>query len=75
MRPVYDDFEDFDFVDSPALGRIIREQRREERRHLRRKPDWRRAQDFIEIDELADVHDVDEYHADQSEHFALVNKD
>lgn len=69
MRPVYDDFDDFDFADSPALGRIIREQRREERRYARRKVDWRRAEDSVEFDEFKDVREIDEYHADRPEHF------
>ena len=52
MRPVYDEFEDFDFSDSPALGRIMREQRREERRFADRRNDWRRTEEFFEFDEF-----------------------
>ena len=37
MRRLYDDFEEFDFADSATVGRILREQRREERRFASRR--------------------------------------
>jgi casein kinase II subunit beta len=37
MRTPYDDSDGFDFADSPAVRRIVQEQKREEMRHVRRR--------------------------------------
>ena len=75
MRSVYDDFEEFDLSDSPALGRIMREQRREERRFASRRNDWRRTEDFFEFDEFDDVSDYAEYEEDEFDRWAELKTD
>ena len=43
----------------------MREQRREERRFASRRNDWRRTDDFFELDEFDDVSDYAEYQEDE----------
>jgi len=59
MRHIYDDFDDFEFASNPALARVMREQRREERRFATRRNTWRKAEDHFEIDEDDNLIDVD----------------
>ena len=59
MRHTYDDFDEFELPASPALARIMREQRREERRFAARRNTWRKAGDFSEFDEDDMRTDVD----------------
>ena len=75
MRPLYDEFEDFDFAESPALSRVMREQRREERRLANRRNDWRRTEDFFELDEFDDVSDYSDYQEDEFDRFAELEAD
>jgi hypothetical protein len=75
MRPLYDEFEEFDFADSPALNRFMREQRREERRLASRKNDWRRTEDFFELDEFDDVSDYTDYQEEEFDRFAGIGTD
>lgn len=37
MRPLFDDFDEFDFDDSPSVARLLREKRREKSRQAIRK--------------------------------------
>jgi len=37
MRPLFDDFDEFDFDDSRTVARLLREQRREDARFARRR--------------------------------------
>jgi hypothetical protein len=75
MRPLYDEFEDFDFADSPALSRVMREQRRQERRFASGKNDWRRTEEFFEFDEFDDVSDYTDYQEDEFDRCAGVETD
>lgn len=72
MRPLYDEFEDFDFADSPALSRIMREQRREERRFANRRNDWRRTEEFFDSDEFDDVSEYTVYQEDEFDRYAGI---
>ena len=37
MRPLFDDFDEFDFDDSPSVARLLREKRREKSKQAIRK--------------------------------------
>ncbi|HEX5787729.1 MAG TPA: hypothetical protein VFY03_06085 [Woeseiaceae bacterium] len=56
MRPPFDDLDEFAFNDSAAVNRILREQRKEERRFASRKP-----HDSPGDDENLDDMDYDDY--------------
>lgn len=56
MRPLYEEFDDFDFAGSSAVSRILREQRREERRLASR-----RHHGPAHEDRYADSEDYDDY--------------
>ena len=68
MRPLFDDFDEFDFDDSPSVARLLREQRLEESRfasHKSHGPKHKRQfdddsdYDFEDYDD--DFEDYDDY--------------
>jgi hypothetical protein len=62
MRSLFEDFDEFDFADSPSVARLLREQRLEESRFASRKshgPKHRRQ--FDNDDEYDDLGDFDKY--------------
>jgi hypothetical protein len=64
MRPLYDEFEDFDFGDTDVVSKMMREQQREElrlasrRRSRNTKHRWESA--FDDDDEFANVTSYEE---------------
>jgi hypothetical protein len=64
MRPSYDDFDDFDFADSLAVSRLLRDQQREERRLARRRfagpGDEDSYEDYGSYDEYDEFDDYDD---------------
>lgn len=59
MRPLYDDFDDYDFADSEVVRQMLREQQREELRLHRR---WAGPRKSRRTDDLDDDHDkFDDY--------------
>lgn len=54
MRPTYDEFEEYDYSDSPAVSRLLREQRREEGRFAQRRSHWRGKTDHLDARDLDD---------------------
>jgi hypothetical protein len=71
MRPLFEDFDEFDFDDSPTVARLLREQRLEELRFASRKahgPKHKRQSDnddeyddFDDDDGFDDLEDYDDY--------------
>ena len=61
MRPLYDDFDDFEFARSPMQKKMKREQRRQENRYAKRRNPWRRAADYMNPDDFEDFNDYDRY--------------
>ena len=62
MRPLFDDFDEFDFDDSPSVARLLREQRLEESRFASRKshgPKHKR-----QFDEDSDYDDFEDFEDD-----------
>ena len=51
MRPLFDDFDEFEFDDSPTVARLLREQRRDEIRDARRRSAGPRHHRYLEEDE------------------------
>lgn len=64
MRSYYDDEEDFDFADSAAVSRILREQMREQRRFASRH--HRGPGDDDDFDDDFDDDDFDDFDASYS---------
>jgi hypothetical protein len=67
MRPLFEDFDEFDFDDNPSVARLLREQRLEESRFASRKsngPKHRRQFDNDEYDDFGDSDDYDEDYDD-----------
>jgi len=73
MRPLDDDFDDFDFSDSPAMGRLFREQLREERRHMSRRSSWRRNDDDLDFDDDEDFSEYDDYDEEEFDSYAELS--
>ena len=69
MRPLYDEFDDFDFADSAVMNRFIREQLREERRMANRRQhgpgDEHDYDDFDDYDDYEDFEDYDDEEFDK----------
>lgn len=72
MRPLYDefdDFEEFDFSDSMAVNRILREQQRDERRYASRRfhgpNDDRQHDDYEDYSDYEDYEDYEDYNEDE----------
>ena len=62
MRPLFEDFDEFDFDDSPSVARLLREQRLEESRFASRKSHGpKHKRQFDEDDEYGDFGDSDDY--------------
>jgi hypothetical protein len=62
MRPLFEDFDEFDFDDSPSVARLLREQRLEESRFASRKSHGpKHKRQFDEDDEYSDFGDSDDY--------------
>tara|TARA_R110002096_G_scaffold154_11_gene804 strand:- start:11159 stop:11365 length:207 start_codon:yes stop_codon:yes gene_type:complete len=59
MRPLHEEFEDFGFEDNSAIRRIMREQRREERRMSSRYYSGSQDEDWDDY-EFEDYSDYDE---------------
>jgi hypothetical protein len=63
MRPLFEDFDEFDFDDSPSVARLLREHRLEESRFASRKshgPKHKRPFDDGDYDEY-DEREFDSY--------------
>ena len=65
MRPLFDDFDEFDFDNYPSVARLLREQRLEESRFASRKsqgPKHKRQFDNDEeYDDLGNYDDFDDF--------------
>lgn len=62
MRPLFEDFDEFDFDDSPSVARLLREQRLEESRFASRKSHGpKHKRQFDEENEYGDFGDSDDY--------------
>lgn len=61
MRPLYDDFDEYEFAGSPVQKSIRREQRRQENRYAKRRNQWRRTADYREPDDFDDFDDCEHY--------------
>jgi hypothetical protein len=48
MRPQYDEFDEYEFADSSAVRRLLREQQRERRRQASRRSYDIREEDFLD---------------------------
>ena len=76
MRPLYDDFDDFDFADSAVMNRFLREQLREERRMAGRRqhgPGHERT--FDDYEDYSDVEEYDEYNDDEFDEYSGIDLD
>jgi hypothetical protein len=66
MRPLYDEFEDFDFGDTDVVSKLMREQQREElrlasrRRSRNTKHRWDNAFEDEDEDEFSNVSSYEE---------------
>mgnify|MGYP000055989137 CR=1 FL=1 len=72
MRPLFDDLDEFAFDDSAAVGRILRQQRKEERQHFAsRKPHSPEDEDhFDDTDGYDDYEDYDDYDDDEFDEYS-----
>lgn len=78
MRPVYDDFDEFDFSDNDLVSRYMREQEREERRMAnkrRRGSVGRRHPESFDDDfnDLESYEEYDEYDEDEFDTYSGIN--
>ena len=73
MRPVYDDFDEFDFSDNDLVSRYMREQEREERRlaikRRRESAGRRRPESFDNDDDFNDVESYEEHNEYDADEF------
>jgi hypothetical protein len=61
MRPLFDDFDEFDFDDNPSVARLLRKQRVEESRFAsRRSGGPKHKQQFDEDDDYDDFEDYND---------------
>ena len=60
MRPLYDEFDDFDFDDSAVMARLRREQNREQRRLANRRK-HKAADHHRDLDSYGDIDDLEGY--------------
>jgi hypothetical protein len=51
MRPLFDDFDEFEFDDSPTVARLLRAKRRDEDRRSRRKSAGPRHHRWVDEDD------------------------
>lgn len=87
MRPPYDDLDGYEFADSLAVRRILREQRREELRFAKRRgprdPDESGFRDhkrnhYVDNtfdDDYEDYEDYDEYNDDEFDSYSGISTD
>jgi hypothetical protein len=78
MRPLDDDFDEFDFADNSAVSRLMREQLREERRFGRRRHFGRKYDDdYSDIDDFDDFDDEDyaDYDEDEFDSYSGIHPD
>lgn len=85
MRPLYDDFDEFEFDDSAAVKHMLRELQREEvrmasrRRHgpgvKKRWDDDFEDDDYDDFEDYEDVDEYDDYDDDEFDSYATVNDD
>ncbi len=77
MRPLYDEFDEFAFDDSAAVSRILREQRKEERRIASRKPYSPDEDSYLdEMDDFGDFDDdYSDYNEDEFDTYSGLNQD
>ena len=70
MRPLFDDFDEFDFDDSPSVARLLREQRLEEARFTSRRAQGpKHKRQFDEYDDFEDLtDDYDDYDEDYQDY-------
>lgn len=75
MRPIFDDYDEFEFNDDPSVARLMREQRRDEVRHAGKKSrgpkDHRDFDDYDDFDDYNDFEDDDSYPDYDEEEFDL----
>ena len=77
MRPLYDDFEDYELDDSAVMDRFRREQAREQRRLAHRRAygtagRHRNNDDYDDFEDYEDYEDFDDYDEDEfDEHAGL----
>ncbi|MDX1515195.1 MAG: hypothetical protein R3288_00065 [Woeseiaceae bacterium] len=73
MRPLYDEFDDFDFSDSMAVSRILKEQEREERRYASRRfqgPNEDHQYDDEDYGDYQDYDDYEDYNEDEFDNYS-----
>jgi hypothetical protein len=77
MRPPYDDFDEFAFEDSAAVSRILREQRKEERRYASRKHHGSPEDEeyFDELEDYEDFEDYSDYDEDEFDEYSASDAD
>ena len=80
MRPPFDDFDEFAFGDSAAVNRLLREQRKEERRFSSRKPHASHASpdddEFIDdAEDYEDYEDYGDYNEDEFDEYSGMDSD
>ncbi len=77
MRPPFDDLDEFAFGDNAAVDRILREQRKEERRYASRKPhDSPDDDEYLDgMDEYEDYEDYGDYNEDEFDEHSGVDTD
>jgi hypothetical protein len=71
MRPLFEDFDEFDFDDSPSVARLLREQRLEESRFASRRahgPKHKRHFDDDEYDDFGNYEEYDDYDKDYDDY-------
>ena len=71
MRPLFEDFDEFEFDDSPTVARLLREYRLEESRFAGRKshgPKHKRQFNDEEYDEFDRYDDLDDYDEDYDDY-------
>jgi hypothetical protein len=61
MRPVYEDFDEFEFDDAAIVSRVLREQERADRRRASRKASGPKDRDQWNDDDWDDYEDSDDY--------------
>ncbi len=64
MRPLYDDFDEFDFADNAIVKQMLREQAREQRRLATRRkhgPGSKRKRGDEDTEDFADYENYEEY--------------
>ena len=82
MRPIFDDFDDFDFDDNPSVARLLRKQRLDESRFASRKshgPKHKRQldddsdyDDFENYEDYEDYEDYDDYDEREFDSYAGI---